>query len=375
MKYVLIDDERLAVEHLKALLLKTGKLKEEHLVSFTNPMDAIHYIEKEKPQVVFADIEMPMVSGITLASRVRSSCPGIEVVFVTAHKQYAVEAFEQYALDYLLKPLMLERVRKTVERIEERLKEKSVVSPMNTPKILIKLMGDAGTFKEGMMLDYKWRSGKIRELFVFLLHNRHRFVSKYEIFEALIPEEEPEKSAATLNMILYRLRNKLQQHELPIVIKFQDDAYKLVYPDEVQVDVDLWEQHLKTTPIITEKNLSTCLNYIALAEGPYLKNLDYPWLADQHEIYQEKYLERLRKIGDFYFYFNHRYYEDALEIYRKIYHVEPLNECLNVRILELLRLLQNERARTNFFEELKKKYSEIEVPLPSAVFMAYKEES
>jgi two-component system LytT family response regulator len=373
MKYVLIDDERLAVEHLKVLLLKTGKIKEEHLVTFTNPMDAIHYIEKEKPQVVFADIEMPMVSGITLASRVRSSCPGIEVIFVTAHKQYAVEAFEQYALDYLLKPLMLERVRKTVERIEERLKEKSVVSPLDSPKILIKLMGDAGTFKEGMMLDYKWRSGKIRELFVFLLHNRHRFVSKYEIFETLIPEEESDKSAATLNMILYRLRNKLQQHDLPIVIKFQDDAYKLVYTDEVQVDVDLWEQHLKTTPIITEKNLSTCLNYIALAEGPYLKNLDYPWLVDQHEIYQEKFLERLRKIGDFYF--NHRYYEDALEIYRKIYHVEPLNEWLNVRLLELLRLLRNNRAKNKLYEDIQKKYLEYDVPLPTAIISAFNEES
>lgn len=373
MKYVLIDDERLAVEHLKVLLLKTGKIKEEHLVTFTNPMDAIHYIEKEKPQVVFADIEMPMVSGITLASRVRSSCPGIEVIFVTAHKQYAVEAFEQYALDYLLKPLMLERVRKTVERIEERLKEKSVVSPMDSPKILIKLMGDAGTFKEGMMLDYKWRSGKIRELFVFLLHNRHRFVSKYEIFETLIPEEDPDKSSATLNMILYRLRNKLQQHDLPIVIKFQDDAYKLVYPDEVQVDVDLWEQHLKTTPIITEKNLSTCLNYIALAEGPYLKNLDYPWLVDQHEIYQEKFLERLRKIGNFYF--NHRYYEDALEIYRKIYHVEPLNEWLNVRLLKLLRLLQNNRANNKLYEDIQKKYLEYDVPLPTAIISAFNEES
>ncbi len=373
MKYVLIDDERLAVEHLKVLLLKTGKIKEEHLVTFTNPMDAIHYIEKEKPQVVFADIEMPMVSGITLASRVRSSCPGIEVIFVTAHKQYAVEAFEQFALDYLLKPLMLERVRKTVERIEERLKEKSVVSPMDSPKILIKLMGDAGTFKEGMMLDYKWRSGKIRELFVFLLHNRHRFVSKYEIFETLIPEEDPDKSSATLNMILYRLRNKLQQHDLPIVIKFQDDAYKLVYPDEVQVDVDLWEQHLKTTPIITEKNLSTCLNYIALAEGPYLKNLDYPWLVDQHEIYQEKFLERLRKIGDFYF--NHRYYEDALEIYRKMYHVEPLNEWLNVRLLKLLRLLQNNRAKNKLYEDIQKKYLEYDVPLPTAIISAFNEES
>lgn len=373
MKYVLIDDERLAVEHLKVLLLKTGKIKEEHLVTFTNPMDAIHYIEKEKPQVVFADIEMPMVSGITLASRVRSSCPGIEVVFVTAHKQYAVEAFEQYALDYLLKPLMLERVRKTVERIEERLKEKSVVSPLDSPKILIKLMGDAGTFKEGMMIDYKWRSGKIRELFVFLLHNRHRFVSKYEIFETLIPEEDPDKSSATLNMILYRLRNKLQQHDLPIVIKFQDDAYKLVYTDEVQVDVDLWEQHLKTTPIVTEKNLSTCLNYIALAEGPYLKNLDYPWLVDQHEIYQEKFLERLRKIGDFYF--NHRYYEDALEIYRKIYHVEPLNEWLNVRLLELLRLLRNNRAKNKLYEDIQKKYLEYDVPLPTAIISAFNEES
>lgn len=373
MKYVLIDDERMAVEHLKALLLKTGKVQEEHLVTFTNPMDAIRYIEKEKPQVVFVDIEMPMVSGITLVSRIRNSCPATEVVFVTAHKHYAVEAFEQYALDYLLKPLMLERVKMTVERIEERLKEKSVVSPLAFPKILIKLMGDVSTIKEGIVVDYRWRSGKIKELYAFFLHHRNRYVSKFEIFEAILPEEDLEKSSATLNMILYRLRNKLQQLELPMVIKFQDDGYKLVYGEEVQVDVDLWEMHLKTTPLITEKNLSQCLSYISLVEGNYMSNLDYPWLLDQHGILQERFLERLRKIADFYY--NHQYYEDALEFYRKIYKAEPLNEWLNIRLLELLRLLRNEHARKRLYEEIRKNYLEFELPLPASVIASFREES
>ena len=99
------------------------------------------------------------------------------------------------------------------------------------------------------------------------------------------------------------------------------------------------------------------LNYrtINFYDGAVVQERVYPWLEDQHEIYQEKYLERLRKIGDFYF--NHRYYEDALEIYRKIYNVEPLNEWLNIRLLEIMGLLRNERGRTHLFEDMKKKYS------------------
>lgn len=373
MKYVLIDDERMAIEHLKMLLLRTGRIKEEQMVTYTNPMEAMRYIEKNKPEVMFVDIEMPMVSGITLVSRIRKSNPDIFVVFVTAHKQYAVEAFEQYALDYLLKPLSLERVKLTVDRIEERHSEKAVASPFENTQILFKVMGDLSTMKDGIPVDYKWRSGKIRELFAFFLHNRKRYVSKYEIFETILPEEDSDKSTATLNMILYRLRNKLQQLEIPVVIKFQDDAYKMVYGEEVQVDMDLWEHHLKTVPMVNEKNLRLCLKYLALVEGPYMSNLDYPWLVDQHEVLQEKYLERMKKIEDFYF--NNDHYEEALDLCRKIYEMEPLNEALNVRILDLLHILNHEQARMKFYEDLRKKYSEFDPPFPVAVINAFKKVS
>lgn len=362
MKYVLIDDERMAVEHLKKLILKTGMVKEESLVLFTNPMDAIHYIEREKPEVVFTDIEMPMVSGMTLVTRAKNCCPDIEVIFVTAHKQYAVDAFEQYALDYLLKPLMLERVRKTLERIELRRKEKTMAVPMMEHEILIRLMGNVETVKHGEVVDFKWRSGKIRELFAFLLHHRKRSVSKYEIFDSVLPEEEEEKSNAALNMILYRLRSRLASNELPITIKFQDEAYRLILGDEVQVDLDLWEKHLNAMPEVTSQNLNHCLRFLDLVKGPYMKNLDYPWLVDKHDIIMEKYVERLRKIADYYN--KHEKYEHALEFYRKIYDLDPLNEWVITRMLKIYNFQMKENAAKNLLAEIKEIYREYGVEVP-----------
>ncbi|HEY4038163.1 MAG TPA: LytTR family DNA-binding domain-containing protein [Burkholderiaceae bacterium] len=76
--------------------------------------EALEMIRQLRPSYAFLDIQMPGLSGLEVAEQVAADC---QVAFVTAHDQYAIDAFERAAIDYLLKPVSDERLSKTVERL------------------------------------------------------------------------------------------------------------------------------------------------------------------------------------------------------------------------------------------------------------------
>lgn len=78
-------------------------------------------IAQHRPQVAFLDIRMPGLTGLEVAAAATAASPGTQIVFVTAYDQYAVDAFEQGAVDYLLKPIAPERLSATVQRLQARL--------------------------------------------------------------------------------------------------------------------------------------------------------------------------------------------------------------------------------------------------------------
>jgi DNA-binding LytR/AlgR family response regulator len=84
-----------------------------------NGPDALRLIEEHDPDVLFLDIRMPGLSGLEIARRVAED---VHIVFVTAYDQYAVQAFEQEAVDYLVKPVTDERLSETVRRLRDRLR-------------------------------------------------------------------------------------------------------------------------------------------------------------------------------------------------------------------------------------------------------------
>jgi len=85
----------------------------------SNGPEALRLIEEHDPDVLFLDIRMPGLSGLEIAHR---AAEGVHVVFVTAYDQYAVQAFEHEAVDYVLKPVTDERLLETVRRLRERLR-------------------------------------------------------------------------------------------------------------------------------------------------------------------------------------------------------------------------------------------------------------
>ena len=85
-------------------------------------LELMALIERERPQIVFLDVEMPGKTGVECARQIQDMDPAILLIFATAHDQYMGDAFEVYAFDYLIKPFKVERVMQTLERARDRLR-------------------------------------------------------------------------------------------------------------------------------------------------------------------------------------------------------------------------------------------------------------
>ncbi len=116
---LIADDEEPMREQLRARLLEVWP--DLQIVAMaSNGVEAVEMATRFKPQIVFLDIRMPGMGGIEAARQLYDRC---HIVFVTAYDQYAVDAFEQGAIDYLLKPVTAERLLTTCERLRRRLSQ------------------------------------------------------------------------------------------------------------------------------------------------------------------------------------------------------------------------------------------------------------
>ncbi|WP_229219363.1 LytTR family DNA-binding domain-containing protein [Duganella sp. BJB1802] len=102
--------------------LKTAWPELKVVAKAANGLEALRLIDEEAPDVVFLDIRMPGMTGLDVAARLVAGAKPPHIVFVTAFDQYAVEAFEHSAVDYLLKPASLERLEKTVGKLKAALR-------------------------------------------------------------------------------------------------------------------------------------------------------------------------------------------------------------------------------------------------------------
>src|SRR6266478_7593110 len=118
---VIADDEVLMREQLRARLEELWP-ELEIVAEAKNGVEAVEQVAALRPEVVFLDIRMPAKTGIEAAREIAALDGRLpEIVFVTAYDQYAIDAFEQGVIDYVLKPAERERLALTVERIRKRL--------------------------------------------------------------------------------------------------------------------------------------------------------------------------------------------------------------------------------------------------------------
>jgi two-component system, LytTR family, response regulator len=118
LRAVIVDDEELARALLREYVESSAGV--EVLAECANGFEAVKAISEKKPDLVFLDVQMPKLDGFEVLELIG---PQVAVIFVTAFDQYAMRAFDQHAVDYLLKPFSLERFQKALEHARQRLGE------------------------------------------------------------------------------------------------------------------------------------------------------------------------------------------------------------------------------------------------------------
>jgi two-component system LytT family response regulator len=121
MRAILVDDEPDGIRTLKKLL-ELNCPEVEIIATCSNTFEAVNKIEELKPDLLFLDIRMPNKSGLDMLAEISEI--EFEVIFVTAHNEYMLQALQFSAVDYLMKPVDEDRLQEAVQRVEKRLKEK-----------------------------------------------------------------------------------------------------------------------------------------------------------------------------------------------------------------------------------------------------------
>lgn len=140
---IIIDDNEADRMYLGKLLQDTGNVK--ILAEAASGLLALDLASRLRPDIAFLDIEMPGQNGMEIAKELLTIYPQVLIVFFTAHRDFAVEAFAINSADYLLKPFDAFRVRKTLAKIQEKLASRQLMNKLDSQginKLAIKSKGE-----------------------------------------------------------------------------------------------------------------------------------------------------------------------------------------------------------------------------------------
>lgn len=287
IKVAVIDDEQLAVNNLIHILKQIPDL--EIVGGFTEIDPFLTCLSKNDIQLVFLDIEMPEITGLNLAARIIEEHKDIEVVFATAYNQYAVEAFELNAVDYILKPLSANRIKKTIERVKERLlRDKSVVGK----KIFIRCLGGFDILVDGKVIPFTL--SKAKEILAYLINNMGKSLGWMTIADDIWPDAYDDKKLMNnFHVASFSLRTFLNENGISEIFDYSRNIYR-VDIDKFTCDFlqlhDTYNEYKKTKEINTHPH--------TFKTGEYLENLPYIWampMAEKVERMIQEMMVALRK--------------------------------------------------------------------------------
>ncbi|NCC67319.1 MAG: response regulator [Clostridia bacterium] len=286
MKAVLIDDEYYALQGLKLRLDEIGGI--DVVGMFTTGKQALENIEALRPDLVFLDIEMPNTSGIELFSLILEKLNDVKIVFTTAYTQYAVEAFELNALDYIVKPIEKERLLKALERFTAAMPPAVCASQ----KTAVNCFGKLSVVIGGQEVNLGPRK-KSEELLAYLICAEGRFVAKEKIMEALWPEAEKDKAANNLYVAFYNLK---RQDLGALTQSLESVRGKMrICPEQIECDLYEFKDLVRLCDSMDSETIETARKAVELYRGGLFEENYFSWaLLPQAEL-DVQYLELLEK--------------------------------------------------------------------------------
>ncbi|WP_042169098.1 BTAD domain-containing protein [Paenibacillus gorillae] len=298
MKAVIVDDEQLVAEQIDRMLVNAGV---KVLGCCINPHEALGMAKALQPDVLFLDIEMPELSGLEIAKLVYADKLDMEVVFITAYNQYAIDAFRVNALDYLLKPVMEEDLMRSLERVTQRRQHRKAAvgtSSDGQRTVTAELFGKfALRLNEGLE-PVRWVTSKCAELLAYmLLQPLEKEVSKWELVEALWPSQNSDKAGINLRSTVSRVNKTFRDCGLEITLTSVKNGYRLVLSNGAPaVDAMELESYVLEGVEPDSDNLSRVEQLIQRCSQPFLPEFDSAWCEPYRKQYRQYFLHLGKKL-------------------------------------------------------------------------------
>lgn len=328
MKAIIIDDEIPVLMIMKRIISEVPGV--EVVGVFQSTSEAYGFIKENKVDIVFSDIKMPDHSGLELARKIIPENEDIELVFMTSYSDYALEAFDVQASDYILKPVSRERLELTVKKIMKR-KNLLTSGSANPAKLSIHCLGGMDLLTDtGEKIHLS--TAKSIELLAYLVFHRGRFVSKWRIMDDLFQELPPYNAETYLNTSTYRLRKALEPFGLKDIVITANESYALNTKD-IQIDFIQFEKQVKAFSTINPINLNAAVETEERYTGELFGDIEYEWSLVERErifnLYRDfaiKLAEALIKLDEL---------ELAAQVLRRLQHKDELDEEVNCLLMHL----------------------------------------
>ena len=253
MKILLVDDEELQLIRITNAA-KKALPEDSEFYTYTNPVLAYEENLNTKFDIAFLDIEMPQINGIQLAKKIKKVNPLVNVIFVTAYDEYALEAYRIHASGYITKPVNESKIKNEIAGLRYQ------VSLQHTHKIQCKCFGNFEVFADGQPL--KFQRFKSKELFAYLIDREGAAININELNAVLWDEDHK----SYLRNLIADIQSTLASvNASDVFVK----RYNECYVDIDKIDCDAYE-YKRGNP-----------DAIRMYRGEYM--IQYPWAVFDSE--------------------------------------------------------------------------------------------
>lgn len=184
MRIYVIDDEENALEYLCGIVSEVKP--DAEIKSFLSARKALEDAKSEAPDVIFTDISMPGIDGITLAKKFKAANPKSNIVFVTGYSEYTMDAFSLDASGYLLKPTSADKVAHALDNLRYPIAMSGEIT------VTVQCFGNFEIFYKGEPIRFKYNKSK--EALAYMIDRRGASVSNQEVIVNLWEDDEDHNS-------------------------------------------------------------------------------------------------------------------------------------------------------------------------------------
>ena len=217
MNIIAIDDESGALKLLEKSIKAASP--ECSLCIFSNPFDGIENCKDNPPDVAFLDINMPGMTGLEVAKKIKGINPNVNIIFTTGYSEYAKEAFDMHASGYITKPVTPADVRNELENLRNPL-----VTKPGDCKIYMKTFGNFDVFANGRNVVFKRSPAK--EVLAYLVDRRGSSVNRKELAAVLFEDREYTRATQSyMTQIIKSLQETLKNEDAEDLLIISHNSY------------------------------------------------------------------------------------------------------------------------------------------------------